>query len=68
MLSSPYRPPTSRTHSYRDEHDVGYDHSEDIRSSPYAGDTSGEVDNQYEETNRLLGQLELVRRQRFSTE
>lgn len=68
MLSSPYRPASSRTHSYRDEHDVGYDNLEDDRSSPNTGDTSVEVDNQYEETNRLLGQLELVRRQRFHTE
>jgi hypothetical protein len=69
MLSSPFaRPASSRAHSYRDEHDLGYEVAEDARSSPAGGDTNGEVDNQYEETNRLLGQLELVRRQRFSNE
>jgi hypothetical protein len=69
MLSSPFaRPASSRAHSYRDEHDMGYEAAEDARSSPNTGDASGEVDNQYEETNRLLGQLELVRRQRLGTE
>jgi hypothetical protein len=69
MLSSPFaRPASSRAHSYRDEHDMGYEVAEDARSSPNTGDASGEVDNQYEETNRLLGQLELVRRQRLGTE
>jgi hypothetical protein len=48
---------------------MGYEVAEDARSSPpTGGETNGEVDNQYEETNRLLGQLELVRRRRFSTE
>jgi len=69
MLSSPFtRPASSRAHSYRDEHDLGYEVGEDARSSPDGGDATGEVDNQYEETNRLLGQLELVRRQRLGTE
>jgi len=47
---------------------MGYEVAEDARSSPDIGDANGEVDNQYEETNRLLGQLELVRRQRLGTE
>jgi hypothetical protein len=69
MLSSPFaRPASSRAHSYRDEHDMGYEAAEDARSSPTGGETGGEIDNQYEETNRLLGQLELVRRQRLTTE
>jgi hypothetical protein len=69
MLSSPFaRPASSRAHSYRDELDMGYEVVEDARSSPTGGNASGEVDNQYEETNRLLGQLELVRRQRLGTE
>jgi hypothetical protein len=47
---------------------MGYEVADDARSSPDRGDATGEVDNQYEETNRLLGQLELVRRQRLTTE